>query len=249
MGCLGRSHHLVEGGVRLAVGDVLPHGAGPEPGILQHHAVAAAQRGAGHVPDFGAGDFDGAAVDIIEPHEQIDEGGLAAAGGADDGDALAGLDVQRQALDERAVGQIAEGDVLDLDVAVRHELYGVLRFGGLVFSVQQLEHAGRAGQSVLQLGHDAGNFVEGLGILVGVVQEDAQLADGDASGYGIDRAHEADACVDDVVDEAGGGVGHAGRRWPSGSRSAVGHSPRQKPRGSGPRGRRPARPSDPLSSR
>ena len=34
MGCLGRSHHLVEGGVRLAVGDVLPHGAGPKPGIL-----------------------------------------------------------------------------------------------------------------------------------------------------------------------------------------------------------------------
>ena len=30
------------------------------------------------------------------------------------------------------------------------------------------------------------------------------------AGYGIDRAHEADACVDDVVDEAGGGVGHAG---------------------------------------
>ncbi len=55
---------------------------GPEPGILQHHAVAAAQGGAGHVPDVGAGDFDGAAVDIIEPHEQIDEGGLAAAGGA-----------------------------------------------------------------------------------------------------------------------------------------------------------------------
>ena len=95
-------------------------------------------------------------------------------------------------------------------MAVRHELCGVLRFGGLVFSVQQLEHAGCAGQSVLQLGHDAGNFVEGLGVLVGVVQEDAQLADGDASSYGIDCAHEADACVDDVVDEAGGGVGHAG---------------------------------------
>ena len=55
----------------------------------------------------------------------------AAAGGADDGDALAGLDVQRQALDERAVGQIAERDVLDLDVAVRHELCGVRRFGSL----------------------------------------------------------------------------------------------------------------------
>ena len=175
MGCFGRGNDLFVGGVGLAVGDVLADSAGAQPGVLQHHAVAAAQGSAGHVPDVVAGDGDGAAVDVIEPHEQVDEGGLAAAGGADDGDALAGLDVQRQALDERAVGQIAERDVLDLDVAVRHELCGVLRFGGLVFSVQKLEHAGCAGQSVLQLGHDAGNFVEGLGVLVGVVQEDAQL--------------------------------------------------------------------------
>ena len=79
MGCLGRCHHLVEGGVRLAVGDVLPHGAGPEPGVLQHHAVAAAQGSAGHIPDVGAGHLDGTAVHIIEAHEQLDHGGLACA--------------------------------------------------------------------------------------------------------------------------------------------------------------------------
>ena len=38
-----------------------------------------------------------------------------------------------------------------------------------------------AGQGVLQLGDDAGDLVEGLGVLVGVAQEDAQLADGDAA--------------------------------------------------------------------
>ena len=68
-------------------------------------------------------------------------------------------------------------------------------------------------------------------------------------GYGIDRAHEADACIDDVVDEAGGRVSHAGRRWLSGSRPAGGHSPRQKPRGSGPRGRRACTTFWPSSSR
>ncbi len=105
MGGLGRCKDLLVGGVRLAVGDVLAHGAGPQPCILQHHAVAAAQRGAGHVPDVGTGDFDGAAVDIIEPHEQVDERRLAAARRADDGDALTGFDVQRQALDEGRSGR------------------------------------------------------------------------------------------------------------------------------------------------
>ena len=54
VGGLGGSHDLVQGGVRLAVGDVLPHRTGPQPGILQHHAVAAAQRSAGHAADVGA---------------------------------------------------------------------------------------------------------------------------------------------------------------------------------------------------
>ena len=95
-------------------------------------------------------------------------------------------------------------------MAVRLQRLGVLGFGDLVLGVQQFKDAGRTGQCVLQLGDDAGDLVEGLGVLVGVVEEDAQLADGDAARHSIDSAHEADARVDDVVDEAGGGVGHAG---------------------------------------
>ena len=210
MGGFGCCHDLFKACIRLAVGNVFPHGTGPQPCILQHHAVAAAQGSAGHIPDVGAGHLDGTAVHIIEAHEQVDEGGLAAAGGADDGDALAGLDVQVQALDEGAVRQVAEGDILQLHMAVRLQHPGVFGFGHLVVGVQQLEDAGRAGQCVLQLGDDAGDLVERLGVLVGVVEEDAQLTDGDAARHSIDRTYQTDACIDDVVDEAGGGVGHAG---------------------------------------
>ena len=112
VGGLGSGDYLIHGCVRLAVGNVLPHRAGAQPGVLQHHAVAAAQGGAGHIPDIGAGHLDAAAVYIIEPHKQVDEGGLAAAGGAYDGDALAGLHIQREPFDERTVGQIAEGNIL-----------------------------------------------------------------------------------------------------------------------------------------
>ena len=200
MGGFGRSHHFFQAGVRLAVGDVLPHGTGTQPGILQHHAVAAAQGSTGHIPDIGAGDFDIAAVHVVEAHQQVDEGG----------DALAGLHVEGKALDQRAVGQVAEGDILQLHMAVRLQHFGVLGFRHLIVGVQQLEHAGGAGQSVLQLGDHAGNFIKGFRVLVGVAEEHAQLADGDAAAHGVQRAHKAHACVDDVVHKAGGGVRHAG---------------------------------------
>ena len=66
-----------------------------EPGVLQHHAVAA-RAGLPRVTSriSVAGHLDAAAVHIVETHQQVDEGGLAAAGGADDGDALAGLHIQ-----------------------------------------------------------------------------------------------------------------------------------------------------------
>ena len=49
MGGFGCCHDLFKACIRLAVGNVFPHGTGPQPCILQHHAVAAAQGGAGDV--------------------------------------------------------------------------------------------------------------------------------------------------------------------------------------------------------
>ena len=79
-----------------AVADVLHDRAVVEPGILQDHAEHAAQVAAGEIPDVVAVHQDGAAVDIVEAHQQLDHGGLAGAGWADDGDLLAGLGVERR---------------------------------------------------------------------------------------------------------------------------------------------------------
>src|SRR2546421_327421 len=92
------------GGLGLAaVGDVVPDGAGEEPGVLEDHAVAAAYVVAGEVAVVGAVEEDAAAVDFVEPHEQVDQGGLAGSGGPDDGDGLAGGGVEGEVLDEGAV--------------------------------------------------------------------------------------------------------------------------------------------------
>ena len=95
-------------------------------------------------------------------------------------------------------------------MAVRLQHSGVLGFRDLVVGVQQLKDAGRTGQRVLQLGDHAGDLVEGLGVLVGVVQEHAQLADGDAAAHSVQGTHQAHTGVHDVIHKAGGGVGHAG---------------------------------------
>nr|WP_287380698.1 hypothetical protein [Candidatus Microthrix sp.] len=43
-------------------------------------------------------------VQLVEPHDEVHERGLAGAGGADDRDGLAGLGDERQILDQRPVG-------------------------------------------------------------------------------------------------------------------------------------------------
>ena len=58
-------------------------------------------------------------VDLVEAHQQVDQGRLAGAGRPDDGDRLARLDDEVEVLDERHVGQVAERDVLELDRARR----------------------------------------------------------------------------------------------------------------------------------
>ncbi len=50
--------------------------------------------------------------------------------------------------------------------------------------VNKVKHTLRTGQRVLQLGHNARNIIERLGVLVGVVQKNRQLADRDAAANG-----------------------------------------------------------------
>ena len=70
--------------------------------------------------------------------------------------------------------------------------------------LDELEDAVGAGKRILQLRYHAGNFVEGLRILVGIAEETCQLADGDAALHGAERARHADARIDERVDKARG---------------------------------------------
>ena len=106
---------LLLGRVGIAVRDVLADRAAEEPRVLQHHADLRAQLRARDRRDAAPVERDLAPVQLVEPHDQVDERGLARAGRADDRDRLAGLGDERERLDQRAVRVVRERDVAELD--------------------------------------------------------------------------------------------------------------------------------------
>ena len=194
--------------VRFAHGDVLANRSRREPRVLQNHADVFAQIVARQAARLVVVHVDFAGIHIVEAHEQVDHRRLAAACRADDGDALAGLNVQREIFDQLAIRGIGEMHMVDGDFAVGlDDLLRVRRVGRLGGFVNQLEDAARASQRVLQLRHHAGNFVKRLGILVCVREEARQAADGQMAADGRQRARKADRGIYQRVDKARAGVG------------------------------------------
>ena len=215
VGCLGGGDHLLVGGVGSAEGDVVPHGSGGQPGLLQHHAVVLPKGVAGDLTDIKAVHRNASLAHVVEAHEQVDERGLTASRGAYDGHPLTAGERKIQIPYQLLIGGIGEGHVgqghAPLHVGQGHGIGGV---GGLGFRLDQLKEAGGAGHGVLQLGDHTRDLVEGLGVLSRVGEEGRQTAyrKGHATcgGEADQRADEGHARVDEVIDEAGGGVDQGG---------------------------------------
>ena len=94
VGRLGGGDKLLVAGVRLAVEQVLAHGAVEQEGVLQHHGHVAAQRVQRDLPQIMAVQSDPPLNGIVETAEQIGDAGLARAAGADQRHHLAGLHLE-----------------------------------------------------------------------------------------------------------------------------------------------------------
>ena len=114
LGVLGRLDDLLFGGVRVAPQQILPDGAGEQDVVLEHHADAVAQVFQGIVLHVDAVHQHFPFRGIVKPGDEIDQGGLALAGAADDGNHLAGLsgegDVGQDVI-AGARGVIFKGDI------------------------------------------------------------------------------------------------------------------------------------------
>ena len=79
---LGGLNHVLLGGEDGAVCDVGAYGGGEDEYVLLHNAHVVAQRCQGDVPDVHAVDGDPSAGDVVEARDEVHDGGLAAARGA-----------------------------------------------------------------------------------------------------------------------------------------------------------------------
>ena len=105
---------------RIGIGDVLRQRTVEQHRFLRHDGDLPAQAGLRDQGDVLAVDRDAPVGDVVQPLDQLDEGGLAGTGVADQPDPLAGADGQRQAvIQRRGVAGVAEGDGLEVDAGRR----------------------------------------------------------------------------------------------------------------------------------
>ena len=112
----GRLHLFIRG-IQIAVTDVLPDGAGEEVGVLQHDAQAAPQVRLADVVDGDAVVTDLAVGNVVEPVDQVGDGGLAGAGGTHEGQLLAGLGKEADVVEDGLALLIGEVHMVEPHVA------------------------------------------------------------------------------------------------------------------------------------
>ena len=116
IGQLGRPDALLIGGIQLAIADVLHDGAGEQVGLLEHDAQGVPQIGLGDLIDVDAVVTDLAVGNVVEPVDEVRNGGLAGAGSAHEGDLLAGMGIEGHVMQHGLLRHIAKVRVLHGDV-------------------------------------------------------------------------------------------------------------------------------------
>jgi hypothetical protein len=101
--------------------------------------------------------------DIVEAGDQVDDGGLAGAGGADDGDGLPGLGAEADIAQHGLPGQVFGADVVEdyppLDFGQAPGVRGILDGR---HHIQQAEDALGASHGALDIGPQHGDLLDGL---------------------------------------------------------------------------------------
>ena len=174
-----------------------------------------------HVAHVVPVDQHGSLLYVVEAGEQAGDGALAGAGGADDGDGLAGVDMQIQVAQDRLVAVVAKGDMLEIYRSLdRRQGLCIRVVYDLDGHVQYLEDALGRHAGALQLRILLAQVADGVEETVDIEREGDQDADeqralrdqqsavddGEGDGY---RGYHLDQGQDERGDAAGFQVGVA----------------------------------------
>ncbi|MPM31102.1 hypothetical protein SDC9_77655 [bioreactor metagenome] len=194
---------LLVGGIGVAVAQVAGHRPGEQVRLLRHQPDPAPQQVRLEAADVDAVHLDGALGRVVQPRQQIDQGGLARSGGADDRGGAAGGHREADLLQHRRVRPgVGEADPGQGHGAVRTHLADRVgrRDDGAV-GVEHLHDAIRAdGRAGHHHQHHHGHHAAHQD-LHQVLQERRQSADLDPSGLDLVGAEPQHRDARHVEDE------------------------------------------------
>ena len=203
----GRGDDFLVGCILSSVADVFHDGTLEQPGILKHHSEVVPQIVPVKITDIVSVQGDAAAVHVVEAHQQLYHGGLAGARGTDDGDALAGLHLAVEVMDDDLFRIIAELHMLEGDVAVQmFKFYSVLRCRHLFLCFEEVEYTlGRRGHHLQHVAH-LGHLLKRLGEITDILDKGLNVADLDGSGCSQNASADGDAHISQVSDKHDDGL-------------------------------------------
>src|SRR6266568_7650018 len=154
---------LLLAGAEAAIGDVRAYRVVEQGDLLADQRDGTAQRAERHLADILSVDGDAPGVDVVEARNEVENGGLAGAGGADQGDSLAGRHHEIGAGERRRRPVIAEGDAAEADLAAAHgERLGAGPILDRRLDVENGEYTLRGCKTFLQIGVEAGQALHRL---------------------------------------------------------------------------------------
>ena len=119
---------------------------------MRHDAVAHPQIAEADVAEVDVVDRDAAVLRIVEPQQELQQRGFAAAVRADDGDRFAGLDVEAHAVEHLLLRLVGEVDVFERERARElGQRTGMNRVDDLWLTIDDFVDAIGRGDALLQL--------------------------------------------------------------------------------------------------
>ena len=193
-GLARRLHDLLVARAFLAEPDVFPDRHVEQHVLLEHYRHAPAQRFAGDLADIDAVDGDAPFIGHVETQDQIEQCALAGAAGADDRDALSGIELEAEIVEHRRLAALVlEGDAIESDVMGDARQIGrprpICPAGRLIQHFLNMAHGSRRLDRHRNEMHDVGYVVRHLPERA---FEGHESADGDLAlgrEIGADRKH------------------------------------------------------------
>ena len=114
----GSLPNLLVGGIGSAIANIFQNGIGKQEHILLDNTDIFVQALLGHIPDILAVNGNAATADLIEPRDQLAQGGLATTGRSYNGNGLASLHRQRHILQHIQIPIVGKAYILHGDAAL-----------------------------------------------------------------------------------------------------------------------------------